>query len=225
MKRNEFLKRSFRTLGAISILPTFAGCRQNDEDVSPDGDGECVLTASETEGPYPTNKPASFEMEDITGDRDGTPLSVEIIIQNRNNDCAPLPDVSVDIWHCDSAGNYSQYGSYSGANFLRGRQTSDQDGTVRFATIYPGWYRGRAVHIHVHVFDSAGKSLLVTQIAFPEDITAVVLGQGVYASHGQPDTRNAQDNIFRDSIATEMSTVTGNVANGYKLTHAIVVNG
>jgi hypothetical protein len=61
-------------------------------------------------------------------------------------------------------------------------------------------------------------NLLVTQIAFPEDLSKVVYAQGVYASHGQADTTNARDNVFGDGVSTEMSTVTGSASAGYELT-------
>ncbi len=98
-------------------------------------------------------------------------------------------------------------------------------GAIRAAwtSIYPGWYSGRAPHIHVHVYNSAGTSLLVTQIAFPEDISKVVYAQGVYASHGQADTTNAKDNVFSDGVSNEMSVVTGSASAGYVLTHTIFV--
>lgn len=193
--------------------------------------GTCTVTASETEGPFPTKSPASLVSNDITSDRPGTKLTVNITIQNKNNSCEGLEGALVDIWHCDAAGNYSEYGgsgmqstNYTSVHFLRGRQTTDSNGLVTFTSIYPGWYSGRAVHIHVHVYNASGKSLLVTQIAFPEDISKVVFAQGVYASHGQADTTNAKDNVFGDGVSTEMSTVTGSVSAGYVLTHAIVVN-
>lgn len=193
--------------------------------------GTCTVTASETEGPFPTKSPASLVSNDITSDRPGTKLTVNITIQNKNNSCEGLEGALVDIWHCDAAGNYSEYGgtgmqstNYTSVHFLRGRQTTDSNGLVTFTSIYPGWYSGRAVHIHVHVYNASGKSLLVTQIAFPEDISKVVFAQGVYASHGQADTTNAKDNVFGDGVSTEMSTVTGSASAGYVLTHAIVVN-
>jgi len=193
--------------------------------------GTCTATASETEGPFPTKSPASLVSNDITSDRTGTKLTVNITIQNKNNSCEGLAGALVDIWHCDAAGNYSEYGgtgmqstNYTSVHFLRGRQTTDANGLVTFTSIYPGWYSGRAVHIHVHVYNASGKSLLVTQIAFPEDISKVVFAQGVYASHGQADTTNAKDNVFGDRVSTELSTVTGSVSAGYVLTHAIVVS-
>lgn len=193
--------------------------------------GTCTATASETEGPFPTKSPASLVSNDITSDRTGTKLTVNITIQNKNNSCEGLAGALVDIWHCDAAGNYSEYGgtgmqstNYTSVHFLRGRQTTDANGLVTFTSIYPGWYSGRAVHIHVHVYNASGKSLLVTQIAFPEEISKVVFAQGVYASHGQADTTNAKDNVFGDGVSTELSTVTGSVSAGYVLTHVIVVS-
>ncbi|MFD2521213.1 dioxygenase family protein [Emticicia soli] len=241
MDRKDFLKKG---LGSLAIMPLFAACKETDVDPTDTSGstgtdsgtgtstGSCTTTASETEGPFPTKNPSSLVTNDITSDRAGTKLTVKITIQNKNNSCAALANAFVDIWHCDAAGNYSEYGgtgmqstNYTNVHFLRGRQTTDSSGVVNFTTIYPGWYSGRAVHIHVHVYNSSGKSLLVTQIAFPEDVSKVVFAQGVYATHGQADTTNARDNVFGDGVTTEMSTVTGSPSAGYALTHTIVVNG
>jgi len=193
--------------------------------------GTCTATASETAGPFPTKSPAGLVSNDITSDRQGNKLAIKITIQNKNNNCEALSGALVDIWHCDATGNYSEYGgsgmqstNYQSVHFLRGRQTSDVNGLTTFTSIYPGWYSGRAPHIHVHIYDASGKSLLVTQIAFPEEISKVIYAQGVYASHGQADTTNARDNVFSDGVSTEMSTVTGSVSTAFELTHAIVVS-
>ncbi|OJV18666.1 MAG: intradiol ring-cleavage dioxygenase [Dyadobacter sp. 50-39] len=241
MERKEFLKRGFSALGFAAIIPVISCSNDTVDPVESTTDttgstsgttsGTCTLTASETEGPFPTKTPANLVSNDIRSDRQGTKLTVKITIQNKNNSCEGLAGALVDIWHCDAAGNYSEYGgtgmqstNYTSVHFLRGRQTTDANGLVTFTSIYPGWYSGRAVHIHVHVYNASGKSLLVTQIAFPEEISKVVFAQGVYASHGQADTTNARDNVFGDGVSTEMSTVTGSVSAGYELTHAIVVS-
>jgi len=246
MERKEFLKRGFSALGFATIIPMIS-CSNDTVDLvetstdttgstsgttSGSTSGSCTLTASETAGPFPTKTPASLVSNDITSDRSGTKLTVKITIQNKNNSCEGLEGALVDIWHCDAAGNYSEYGgtgmqstNYTSVHFLRGRQTTDTSGLVTFTSIYPGWYSGRAPHIHVHIYNASGKSLLVTQIAFPEEISKVVYAQGVYASHGQADTTNARDNVFGDGVSTEMSTVTGSASAGYELTHAIVVSG
>lgn len=237
MERKEFLKRGFSVLGFAAIAPLIS-C--SDSSIDPENStgtttgttaGTCTSTASETAGPFPTKTPGGLVTNNITLDRTGNALIVKIIIQNKSNSCAALPDALVDIWHCDAGGNYSEYGgtgmqstNYQNVHFLRGRQTTDANGLVTFTSIYPGWYSGRAPHIHVHVYNASGKSLLVTQIAFPEDISKVVYAQGVYASHGQADTTNARDNVFGDGVSTEMSTVTGSVSAGFELNHTIVVS-
>ena len=67
--------------------------------------------------------------------------------------CTPLANALVDMWHCDALGVYSDVSSQNtlGQRFLRGYQVSDANGQVQFLTIYPGWYAGRAVHIHFKV--------------------------------------------------------------------------
>lgn len=109
-------------------------------------------------------------------------------------------------------------------HFLRGRQTTDANGKVSFLSVYPGWYNGRAPHIHVEVLSSSS-SLLVTQIAFPENISSVVYASTLYSVNGQADTSNASDNIFANSLSSELATVTGNLADGYTLEKIVVVNG
>lgn len=229
MDRKEFLEKGFRSLGVFSMSSLLSLCHQAETEAIADN-GACVLTVSETAGPFPTQSPEDKVISDIRLNREGTPLTIRLTIQNKNANCAPYGDAVIDIWHCDADGNYSQYGGsgmqstdYRQYSFLRGRQSVDDGGNVAFGSIYPGWYSGRAPHIHVHVYDTAGKSLLVTQIAFPEATSSVVYAQGVYAKRGHADTTNAADNVFRDGFSTEMAIVTGNAKDGYELKHTIVV--
>ena len=149
-------------------------------------------------------------------------MQLTISVVNVAAACAPLSNVAVEIWQCDVAGNYSQYGSQTARTYLRGIQTTNSAGEVVFTTLYPGWYQGRATHIHVEVA-SAGRSLKVTQIAFPEDISAIVHTQGVYASRGVNSTTNLRDGIFADSLANEMATVAGSPATGMTATFRVGV--
>lgn len=238
MERKEFLKR----LGFTALVtPTLVKCAEDDvspsSDAGTDGDanaddGTCTVTPSETEGPFPTKNPSTLILQDITSDRTGIPLSVTITVQDYGQGCEALAGAVVDIWHCDKDGYYSEYGgtgmqsaNFTTYHFLRGRQTSDSNGQVGFSTIFPGWYSGRAPHIHVHIYDASGKSLLVTQIAFPTTICDTVYTTATqYYTKGKQDTSNANDNIFSDSLDREMATVTGSVAEGYALAHRIVVN-
>jgi protocatechuate 3,4-dioxygenase beta subunit len=220
MNRLEFIKHGLGALGALSIVPLAVACGKD----TSTGNPSCPDTSTETAGPFPTKAPDAFVKNNIVSDRQGTPLTVKIIVKNGNNSCAVMKDAVVDVWHCDAAGTYSEYGTAAAVHFLRGRQTTDANGVVAFTSIYPGWYSGRAPHIHVHIFNTSGKSLLVTQIAFPEDVSKVVYAQGVYAPKGQADTSNSKDGIFSDGITDELPNITGTPTAGYVLTHTINVS-
>ncbi|MEO7988769.1 MAG: IPT/TIG domain-containing protein [Chryseolinea sp.] len=200
------------------------------------GSASCVTTDSETAGPFPTKNPSSLVMVSIVSDRTGVAFSIKITIQNKNNSCAPLEGALVDIWHCDKDGYYSEYGGttmqsvdFTAVHFLRGRQTTDSNGMVGFTSIFPGWYQSRAAHIHVHIYNAAGTSLLVTQIGFPEGSGSAVNLVNASTTNGYTKgmsgyTYNASDSVFTDSTDNEIGTVTGSVANGFELTHTIVVS-
>jgi protocatechuate 3,4-dioxygenase beta subunit len=181
----------------------------------------CAVTPTETVGPYPSL--TDLIRGDIREGRSGTTLTLTITVVNTNNNCSPVPNANVEIWQCDAAGNYSQYGTQTGQTYLRGIQTTNDNGEVTFTTIYPGWYQGRATHIHVEVVRN-GSSVKVTQIAFPESVNAAVYGTGVYASRGSNPTSNSRDNIFADSLESELATVTGDPTSGYNATFRIGVS-
>ncbi len=233
MEKRTFLKR----LGmGTFVFPALLGCTTDETPSSgseTDGTGSaetaanCISTNQETAGPYPTKNPGALLREDIRADRTGVLLDIEITVLNKSEGCLPLEGANVDIWHCDKDGNYSEYGGYTTVSFLRGRQLTDPNGKVAFTSIFPGWYNGRATHIHVHIFDSSGKSLLVTQIAFPEGGTSAKVLVNTTASGYTKGmggyTYNAQDGIFRDGFSNELANISGSVSAGYALTHSIVV--
>jgi protocatechuate 3,4-dioxygenase beta subunit len=173
----------------------------------------------------------------IVSDRTGIAFTINITIKNTNASCAVLSGAIVDIWHCDKDGYYSEYGgtsmqsvNYTAVHFLRGRQTTNTNGVVAFTSIFPGWYSGRATHIHVHIYNSAGTSLLVTQIAFPEGSSSAVALVNASTANGYTKgltgyTNNASDNVFSDSVTNELATITGSVATGFVLEHTINVAG
>lgn len=242
MERKHFLKSSLAALGLAAIVPVANSCNKGDvlaaassssdsTSTSSTTSDACTATPSETAGPFPTHSPSSLVTNDITSNRTGVPLTIKITVNNHNNGCAALANAIVDIWHCDKDGNYSEYGggdmqatSYTSVHFLRGRQTTDASGIVTFTSVFPGWYSGRAPHIHVHIYDASGTTLLVTQIAFPTDVcNTVYTTSPLYSARGTQDTANNQDNVFSDSLANELATVTGNISDGYTLTHLITV--
>jgi protocatechuate 3,4-dioxygenase beta subunit len=185
------------------------------------GNATCAITPGETIGPFPSL--ADLMRSDIREGKPGTTLTLRITVVNTNDNCAPAANLLVDVWHCDAAGNYSSYGTQAGQTYLRGMQTTDEAGAVTFTTIYPGWYQGRATHIHIEVLRNPTSSVRVTQIAFPEQVNAAVYATGVYASRGANPTSNARDGIFSDSLDAETATVTGDPGTGYTATFSVGV--
>jgi len=172
----------------------------------------CVVAPTETLGPYPSR--TDMARSDLREDRSGVRLDLTIQVVNTNAACAAVQGVDVEIWHCDVSGNYSQYGSQTNATWLRGIQTTNASGEVLFTTIYPGWYQGRATHIHIEVVMN-GRSVKVTQIAFPESVNNAVYQSSVYASRGANPQSNASDGIFSDGLSSQLVTPTGSPAAGY----------
>jgi protocatechuate 3,4-dioxygenase beta subunit len=186
----------------------------------------CATTPSETIGPYPSL--TNFVRSDIREGKSGLPLALTITVVNTNNACSPVVSAAVDIWQCDAQGNYSEYAqpgyNGTGQTFLRGIQTTDASGRVTFTTIFPGWYQGRATHIHVEVKVN-NAVVKVTQIAFEESVIAAVYASGVYAAKGRNPTSNAGDMVFADSLSSELATIAGgDSTNGYTATFTVAIS-
>ena len=227
MERKDFLKNGILGLTTILTGSTITGDNKKQNILNAD---DCDVSPRETRGPFPTKTPSQMVQSNIKSDRKGVALLINLTIVDKTNNCMPLDGAHVDIWHCDKDGNYSEYGNHpmqrtdlTAAHFLRGRQTTDAKGHVSFLSIYPGWYNGRAPHIHIEVFDKSGTSMLVTQVAFPEDISNKVYSSSLYASRGKADTPNKRDNVFSDSLSEQMAIVTGNITDGFTLSSTIVV--
>ncbi len=170
----------------------------------------CIMTPKQTEGPYFVDE--HLNRSDIRVDpsdgsvKAGVPLTLGLRISSISSaGCTPLMGAIVDIWHCDAAGVYSDATDPSfntvGKKFLRGYQVTDENGGVQFTTIYPGWYRGRTVHIHFKVRAKArsGRSYEFTsQLYFNDSITDRVHVHQLYASKGERTLKNDGDGIFRD---------------------------
>jgi protocatechuate 3,4-dioxygenase beta subunit len=189
--------------------------------------GACAVTPTETIGPYPSL--TNFIRSDIREGKSGLPLTLVITVVNANNSCSPVANAAVDIWQCDAQGQYSEYAqpgyNGTGQTFLRGIQTTDASGRVTFTTVFPGWYQGRATHIHVEV-KIGGAVVKVTQIAFEESLIAAVYATGVYASKGRNPTSNAGDMVFADSLSSELATITGgDTTNGYSAAFTVGISG
>ena len=158
----------------------------------------CAVTPTETVGPYPSL--TDLFRSDIREGKSGTLLTLTVKVVNVNSSCAAVPNANVEIWHVDAAGNYSQYGTQTTQTYLRGIQTTNSSGEVTFTTIYPGWYQGRATHIHLEVTMN-GRSVKVTQIAFPEAVNNSVHASGVLRLAGlEPDVECFGRHLCRQPV-------------------------
>jgi protocatechuate 3,4-dioxygenase beta subunit len=164
----------------------------------------CIVRPALTEGPYFVDE--MLQRSDITSDpsdgsvRPGVPLALTFMVSHvEGTSCTAFAGALVDVWHCDATGVYSDVAGSQGTKFLRGYQLTDANGAARFATIYPGWYQGRAVHIHFKIrtapqADSAHE--FTSQLFFDDGLSDAVFTTQPYNSKGQRSTRNANDGIF-----------------------------
>ncbi len=183
-----------------------------------------MLTPAQTEGPYFVE--TDLMRSDIRDGKSGTALALELRVL-RADGCSAFPGVFVEVWHADAAGNYSGFGKPddSGANaggqrFLRGFQRTDADGRARFQTIFPGWYPGRAPHVHLMVRASEG-SLLTTQLYFADEVSDAVYATAAYAGRGSRRTTNAADGVEEQALLGKVSAA----GEGYSTAFRMVVPG
>jgi protocatechuate 3,4-dioxygenase beta subunit len=133
----------------------------------------------------------------------GVPLQITFnVSQLAGNSCGSLAGAMIDVWHCDALGVYSDASDPSfntkGKKFLRGYQLTDGDGKATFTTIFPGWYQGRAVHIHFKI--RSGRTEFTSQFFFDESLNDVILAQAPYSQRPAANRlRNERDGNFREA--------------------------
>jgi protocatechuate 3,4-dioxygenase beta subunit len=166
----------------------------------------CVLYPSQTLGPCYSAMP--MMREDISSGTLGLPVRLSFLVVK--NGCTPIPNATVDIWHSGYNGIYSAYATNTtcnpttmdvkSENFCRGVQATDAMGRANFNTVFPGWYSGRAVHIHFTVRVN-GTEEVTSQLYFEDDLVTEIQAQGEYKVRGMRSTLNAGDAIFRSGGA------------------------
>ena len=174
----------------------------------------CVVRPELTEGPYFVDE--MLNRSDIRLDpsdgsvSEGAQLNLKFnVSQVRSDGCTPLSGAQVDVWHCDASGIYSDARDpgfdTTGKKFLRGYQVTDANGAAQFVTIYPGWYDGRAVHIHFKVRLEGYE--FTSQLFFDDAFTDEVYTQQPYAQKGERTLRNEGDNIYQNGGSQLMLNV------------------
>ena len=192
----------------------------------------CIVRPALTEGPYFVDE--KLNRSDIRSDpsngsvRPGVLLALTFAVARvSGGSCAALGGATIDVWHCDALGVYSDAAdagfNTKGQRFLRGYQTTDAAGRASFATIYPGWYQGRAVHIHfkIRVAAASGPSSEFTsQLFFDESINDQVFALAPYSQKSGTRLRNSGDGIYRDG-GEKLLVAPAKTAAGYSVTFDI----
>jgi protocatechuate 3,4-dioxygenase beta subunit len=174
----------------------------------------CPVTPSQTEGSFYFDP--RLARSDIREGRPGLPLRLRLQVVGAE-DCGAFARARVDVWHCDAAGRYSGYAGErsAGETFLRGTQVADAEGIVSFATIYPGWYAGRAPHIHFKAWSRNGRAV-TSQLYFPDALSDSVYQESAYARpRGGRRLANGEDGIFRRAGAEATMLRVRRTSDGY----------
>ena len=172
----------------------------------------CVLAPEMTQGPYYI--PNEKVRRDITEGMPGTSLALRLTVVSSTT-CKAIKGAAVDIWHADAAGAYSgeQANGTVGRTFLRGIQRTNAQGLALFKTVYPGWYPGRAVHIHV-IVHIGGNIIHTGQLFFQDTLSDLVYKSKPYSARGPRDVRNPADSIYRNGGSRSILDVQ-KMATGY----------
>lgn len=168
----------------------------------------CVVRPEQTEGPYFVD--TQLARSDIRSDpatgavEPGAPLELTLRVSRLAGGCEPLPQAHVELWQCNANGHYSgvrdAQADTTGRKFLRGYQLTDAAGIARFTAIYPGWYPGRAVHVHFMIRTAApgGRDEEFTsQLYFDDALSDRIFASAPYSGRGSRRVRNAADGIYR----------------------------
>jgi protocatechuate 3,4-dioxygenase beta subunit len=170
----------------------------------------CIVLPELTEGPYFIDDKllrSDIRSDSETGEtKEGTLLKLSLnVVAVSGASCSPLQGAMVDVWHCDALGEYSGFQdnaqgfSTVGEDWLRGYQVTDSTGNVAFTTIYPGWYPGRATHVHFKV--RKDNMEFTSQWFFDDALTDDVHNdEAPYSQKGANGRQqNDSDSIYRDS--------------------------
>src|SRR5437764_10773283 len=173
----------------------------------------CVLAPEMTEGPYYV--PNEKVRRNITEGRPGTPLLLHLTVVDAST-CRPIKGAAVDIWHADAGGVYSgeTVEDTVGQTFMRGIQRTNAHGLASFQTVYPGWYTGRTVHIHVKVH-IGGNVVHTGQLFFPDTLTDKVYRRAPYSARPGRTTKNSNDFVFANGGKNSMLSVKSDGVGGY----------
>jgi len=191
----------------------------------------CSLICAAMLGPcYAT----TLVRKDISEGHDGLPVRLTFLVVDET--CTPVPNASVDIWHCapdglysgDDASDFCTNGDATAraARWFRGVQTTDATGRADFDTCFPGWYAGRTIHIHVTIRIN-DTEYVTTQLVFDDVLDdEIVSTQPLYDTRGARDTENTADMVVGAATIADYTFQTARMSDGAMLAwKAVVIRG
>jgi protocatechuate 3,4-dioxygenase beta subunit len=157
------------------------------------------ITPPVPEGPFYKNE--QLNRVNIIESQKGIP--VDYVFKLEDKECKPIAGAIVDIWQCNSEGQYSDFQQEHTASekWLRGYQTTDNDGLCRFTSIFPGWYEGRLTHLHLKVIINH-QAVLTTNCFFPKEIEHEVYKSSLYPKGINPITLSEDVELRVDKDST-----------------------
>jgi protocatechuate 3,4-dioxygenase beta subunit len=244
-------RQTLRVLGLGAAALGLAAC-----DLGSTGGGDPSSASAragaipeETGGPFPadgSNGPDVLEQSGIVRSdirsslggagaiAEGVPMTLDLVVTDVADGGAPLTGAAVYVWHCDREGRYSLYSpGAEDRNYLRGVQIADDQGRVRFTSIFPACYPGRWPHVHFEVYADrrsiadSSKVIALSQLALPADVCERVYAQQGYEASVTTLSEVSLDSdiVFADDgAARQLATVTGDVSRGYVATLAVPVD-
>jgi len=189
-----------------------------------------VLAKVATAGPC--TELADQVRQDVSEGYAGLPVRLALRVVDAS--CKPIAGATVKIWHTQLTGSYSgdppnagmclKLAGDSAKHYFRGVQTTDADGRVAFDTCFPGWYRGRAIHIHYTVTHNG--VAYTSQLGFDQTLIAEIFSTHAdYSGFGQPDTPNTTDNVIGNADLQSYVVTTARMIDGAMLaSKQLVVN-
>ncbi|MFD7952738.1 intradiol ring-cleavage dioxygenase [Streptomyces ardesiacus] len=243
-------RRALSLLGGVGGMAALAACGSGSAGGASDRASASSSASSsssgpaeipdETNGPYPADGTNGVQVLDRDGivrqdirssfgdsttTAPGIPLTFEFTLLDLADGGGPLAGAAVYAWQCDRDGNYSLYSSgIEDENYLRGVQVADDDGRVRFVSVFPACYPGRWPHVHFEVYpglDSVtdyDKRLSTSQMALPGSVCETVFATDGYESSvaNLAELTLKTDNVFGDDGGVhQLAAVSGSVKAGY----------
>lgn len=216
--------------GAAAAL--LIGCGRDDEEVPVDESGPCPLTPEQEQGPFYVDE--GLVRSEVVDGQSGVPLELWIKVLTART-CAPVVGAAVDVWSANAAGIYSDIKrqNTAGEKFLRGIQVTDGQGFVKIRTIYPGWYAGRAPHVHLkvrlggeangNIFQPGdGRIVHTGQLFFPPDVNESL--RPIYPDNKNEFVNNDKDRVFKkQGGARSIVSLEGSLSDGFAATALVDV--